>query len=613
MIDYRAHIAALAHFRQALAQSNFPDPGTAALRDQQLKDVEQAPGMAMLGSLLDHLLWHASSDGTEIDLVERAADLWQQGLQLYETLGEFRTSLETALADPADPSAVAAVNAAATKMHPLLLHVKSKSREIRALRQEARKFAHLPPHPRQDGKRLAEWTWGDIFLARRTDAFVREANRHASDVASRAFAFGVLSGYGANACGSAYLGQVVGGPRRAHRHRDRVARNTVGSWFARNQPGLPSLTAIADQITQDAPTLPQGIVDLIAAAFNTTYNMGLTPPVPDLQLGYWRLIRHLELLDTFVLPAAPSAPREPFASQLYGDPANPHEPAVPQLVGVPEAQGGGGGGGGGGIVPLNQAHPDALTNADAPDSTEVECGAFWEAVGLGLLFILGGWFFCVINWVSGNRCSLTDDIGDGFSDAFPDGAYVGPEHESDFPQALTATDLSNAALVDQVTKIIGHLFDLQTLLWEALHKAYDFLALHGLIYPNERLGRPRYRQFVRIPALPGGNWPKRPEPDPNQLCFYPSTPTEQPFSDLPGYGYAPQASPGAFVNPAPGQTTPTATDISSAVWRQLATGSLDADNYDLDADRGLRHPCWTTGGSINDIPLTVIFLAYAQT
>ena len=60
-------------------------------------------------------------------------------------------------------------------------------------------------------------------------------------------------------------------------------------------------------------------------------------------MGYQRLIRHLELLDTFALPAAPSPPREPFLTRLYADPTDTHVPAVPQLVGVPQASGPGSG------------------------------------------------------------------------------------------------------------------------------------------------------------------------------------------------------------------------------------------------------------------------------
>ena len=57
----------------------------------------------------------------------------------------------------------------------------------------------------------------------------------------------------------------------------------------------------------------------------------------------------------------------------------------------------------------------------------------------------------------------------------------------------------------------------------------------------------------------------------------------------------------------------TATALSSAVWRQLVTNVRDAPNYDLDADRGLLHPCWTAKGSINDNPINVVILDYSAT
>lgn len=610
MIDYRTHAAALEQFRHSLAQSAFPDPQIASIRDQHLDDVARAPGMATLGSLVDHLIAHASSDGKELDLVGRAADLWEKGLALYNTLGEFRTSLENALTDPGNPQAVADFNAAAAKIHPLVLEVKNKNGEIQALKDEVHTFPHLQPHPRQQDRPLTEWSWGDVFLARRTDAFARTTREEASDAPTSAFALGVLSSYGANACGSAYLGQVVGGPRRSHRHRDRLARNTLGSWFSAHQPGLPSLAAIAAQIKLGAPTLPTVIEELIESAIHATYDPQRTPALPDLQLGYQRLIRHLELLDTFTLPSAPLPPKEPFLTQLYGDPAHTHVPAVPQGVGMPQAAGSGSGSGSGVVPQSNHPTGDGLGESDSAESTSVECGPFWEAIGWSLLFILGGWFYCVLKWGNGDRCPLTDDIGAKFDEAFPDGAYVGVETETS-AQALTGPDLDNAVQVDQVTTMIGHLFDTQSLMWEALQKASDFLSVHGLIYPDGRLGRPRYKQFLSIPATLPGTWPHLPEPNANRLHLYPSTGTEQPA--FPPPAYPPQATPDVFVSAEQGQGPFTASALSGAAWRQMAVHVRDATNYDLDADRGLHHACWAARGSINDNPVDVAALDYSET
>lgn len=610
MVDYRTHIAALRQFQEALALSAVADAQAAQLRDRQLGDVAQSPGMAMLGSLLDHMMAHASSDGAELLLVERAATLWKQGLGLYATLGAFRESLEGALADPANPLTVDAFNSAVAEIYPHLVQVKSKNAQIQALKKDVHTFAFLRPHPRQADEPLPSWPWGDVMLARRTDALARTVRAQAFDPRTSAFAFGVLSGYGANVCGSAYLGQVVGGPRRAHRYRDRVARNTLGSWFSAGQPGLPSLTAIANQIRSEAPTLSADLESLIASALTKTYDINRTPTLPSLQVGHQRLLRHLELLDTFVLPVAPIAPTEPFLTRLYADLTDAHVSAVPQRVGVPAASGSGPGGSGG-LTPQSAKQPDALTNADAPDSTEVECGAFWEAIGLSLLFVLGGWFHCVVEWANGERCPLTDDIGDNFDDAFPDGVYVGPEHESDFPQALTASQLDNAANVDQTTALIGHLFDAQCLMWEGLNKAADFLSTHGVIYPDGRLGRPRYKQFLKVPTVPKGSWPQRPELNPNRLHRYPTTGIEQPAAGA--FPLPPSTSPDAFMNARQFGLEWVASGISLEVWRQIAAGLAPGVNHDLDADRGFRHLCWKARGSIADDPIDVVVPGYSET
>lgn len=118
MIDYRVHLGALDAFREQLALTDFDDPNVAALRDEHVTDADQQPGAALLGAVIDHLIWHASFDGLELDLLTRAAELWQDGLAVYEATAEFRLQLENALADPSDAGALQALNAASVRIQP---------------------------------------------------------------------------------------------------------------------------------------------------------------------------------------------------------------------------------------------------------------------------------------------------------------------------------------------------------------------------------------------------------------------------------------------------------------------------------------------------------------
>ena len=103
MIDYRSHLVALERFESALGAVAIADQEVADDRRQQLEDVGDHRGLAALGSLIDHLLRHAASDGQELALLERAASLWKEGLALYATLGVNRSKIESALLDPAHP------------------------------------------------------------------------------------------------------------------------------------------------------------------------------------------------------------------------------------------------------------------------------------------------------------------------------------------------------------------------------------------------------------------------------------------------------------------------------------------------------------------------------
>jgi hypothetical protein len=68
-------------------------------RNQTQIDLSMAGDYALLGALVDHLFAHAVSDGSELAVLSRAADLWSRGVALYNDLGSVR-SLESC--DPAN-------------------------------------------------------------------------------------------------------------------------------------------------------------------------------------------------------------------------------------------------------------------------------------------------------------------------------------------------------------------------------------------------------------------------------------------------------------------------------------------------------------------------------
>jgi hypothetical protein len=616
MIDYRSHLVALTRFESYLrVAEEISEPAVAADRDHQLRDVEQERGLAALGSLIDHLLRHAASDGQELALLERAASLWKEGVALYTSLGDSRSNIESALLDPANPNSVGRFNDAIENIRLLALGLNTSSKvdELDALRQDVMKLSHIPEHPRQVDLQLPGWGWGDVFLARRTDAFVRTVYRRAQDPALRSFAFGVLSSYSANLFGSAYLEQVVGGPRRSHRFRDRVASNVVGSWFAQTNPEVRSLASIADLIRfgadPAAPALPAPVESLIRNSLQETYDLNRTAPLPDLQTGYSRLVRHLELLDTFHLPPPPTEPMAPFLVRIYGDPSNPPTP----LLTVQASNFASGPGQGPGGSPTNYSGSGKPTTTDSAPTTGERCGSFWLGIIYAVMFLGGGFAPCIGAWAQGNRCTLWDAIWEQFGNANrPSQEQL--EALASQSQQLTAAEFPAAAGVDQMTKMVGYMFDMQSHLWEALGKAQAFLAIHGMIYPDAMLHQPVYKQFLTVPTAVV-TLPLRPEEEPvHDFYRYPPTEVENP-----PYGWGPYpigATPNTFIDPSPQEEaapTPAASEEAVKIWSQIARGGdFDASNYDLDADRGFGFPCWSTQGSINSDPVGVQILSYAN-
>lgn len=611
MIDYRAQRVLLDKFRQELAQLPLPNTTLDSIRNQQLDEISKAPGAALLGALVDQLIWHASSDGIEIELAARASSLWSQGVQLFTTLGIFRSNLESALSGPSSQQQVDALNEAMASLKEQTLATKAAHIELSSLKNDVHAFAFLKEHPRQLDKPVENWPLSDVFLARRTDAFVRSLRSLATTTQTSAFATGALSSYSANVCGSAFLLHVVGGPRRSHRHRDRVARNTLGSWFGALPGSGAAPEQIASTIYEEMPVLPPSISSQVTGALSTAYGAGALSPTL-LNVGYQRLIRHLQLLGAFEIPDPPSPPNDYLSVKLYAEPSQPASLGMPPGSGIyPAPAQGSGSGSGSGVVPQTTPKaPDALTNADAPDSTEVDCGAFWEMVGEALLWFLGGWISCLDDWSDGNTCPMLDHIEKNYYEAFPDGVYAGPEYETDWPQALTAMDAGNIAMMPQAIAMVGTFFDLQCLIWESLSKALDFLATHGLIYPDGMLDQPRFKQFLAVPAVASNPVPQKPEPDGNKLHLFPTQGLEQATSTGGAAVFPQGANPTVLFATNEFRREFAATALATNHWLSMSTGQPGSTNYDSDADRGFCHPCWRARGSVLDVPIDVEVLAY---
>ena len=234
MLDYHAHVAVVRELRATIGSAFAGDPTLAAAVEDLCIAVDDDPDAALLGACIDHVVAQAASDGTEVALLESAADLWSRGRALYDELAFIRQELEGALGAPTAPGAVSLLQSGIGRLDGLRTGALQIAHEAKMLKQAVAPLPHLDPHPRQSDAPSTDWNWRDAFLGRRTDALVRQVVVRSGTPRTRAFAFGVLASYAGNVAGAAYLGCVTGGPRRTHRYRNRLARNAVGALPARH-------------------------------------------------------------------------------------------------------------------------------------------------------------------------------------------------------------------------------------------------------------------------------------------------------------------------------------------------------------------------------------------
>jgi hypothetical protein len=555
------------------------------------------PGAALLGAFTHHLLWHATSDGSELDLMQRAADLWSRGSTLLSQMGALRQDLENALQNPADPGSVDKFNAAAFNAQVFSNAAVAMQTDINALRAAVMKFPHLPPHPRQRDLATNAWDWGNLTLGRRTDALVRSLSRLASQPSTVAFATGAAASYGANVAGSAYLGHVVGGSRRSHRHRDRLARNAVGGWLAAHHPSAVPPSAMAALITfgpAGNPTLPPELETLVREALTKTFDIGQTQPLPDLKLGYTRLVAHLRLLDAFPRPQAPTPPGQFWMQQIYDDLQNPPTSLRPQDVDVTGKDGGG--------VQVQYGPPEPGSSTPSKsDSSKVGAGCGIALLLIILVDLIQAFVQCIGQWANHHRCTFWKNmlLSKLFEQDPPDpSSQNGPSNTS-----VTAQQLTAIASGPDAASLVGQLSDANAFAWEVMDNAYIFLAGAGLIYPGHLLGMPKFSQFTSVPA--GQPWPRREEADAVETFhFYPVSSVENPT-------VAPSPFPvGAAPDVSLSSNALNGSAVALSLWRQIAATEQDSQNRDLDADRGFLHPCWAAKRSVGDDPIDVLVLAF---
>jgi hypothetical protein len=586
MIDYFAHAAVFEGVRAELAA--VADPALASARDKLLADAASYPEAALLGTFVDHLLMHSASTGPEIEILDQASDLWASGRAVYDVAGSVRTDVEAIFADPTAPGAPTRFNAAMAALIGLRAKLATIQAGLDSVGSDITEWRHLPnPHPRQKDTTISQWDWGDRFLARRTEAFVRATFKYAEDSRASAFALGALACYAGNVAGSAYLGHVVGGPRRSHPRRDRVARNVVGAWI-RTHRTLPSLQALRASILHNGaagksrglrPDLENFIQQSLKDAFP-----GM--PQADLSGGFVRLERHLALLASFVLPPKPVPPSPALMSTMasIGSDGSIDIAAQPDPGEGPD-----------GPEPPPGPDPDPTSPPQARDDSSGKGCLIGLLVVTALYFLIDG----IVDLAEGKKY-----------DPFGDLENVNTGGGSDDGD-VTATSAQLVALASSSggTLMVMELFSIQMTVWQAMQDALITLVTKGLVYPEELAN---FSQFTALGPL--SPWPMRTEAATNEgYLAFPSGPVEHPTATASPFPIG--ATPFTFVDmpssPAPFQSAPTE---AVRVWLQVARREQDSVNYDLDADRGHHATCWQVADhtSIGDDPVVVDMLAYTQ-
>jgi hypothetical protein len=564
MIDYFSHAASLQVAIRAIRQS--PAAGTASFVDS----AEAQPGSALLGALVDHLLQYSQTEtSVEIGILSHAAALFKDGRKLLNQITEVFSSLEAGMTNPGAPGVLTAFNKALSEVPNITTGLQNLGSKLDSFQASSSPVDWMTPVGRQQGHPVAQWFWRDVFLARRTTAFVEAAKGLAITPRQQAFALGTVAGAAGNLLGSGYLNAVVGGPRRSHQLRHRLAAYSVGVWFREQERllsgGLDSIREALSFGQQGTLSMPADLKTLAQQALQTAYPSG-TAVLPDLDAGYGTLMEHLSLLGDFTVPPAPAPMNNAFLVKVLSAGLTP---GTVNIQDDPTSTGGSGG-----------------TIYEGGGSSHMNAG---QICGLITALILAaGLVFLAL--VSG----------------------TGPNQNRGVPTVTTTQQLETLGNSPDVITIINSLYGAALLGWQALAAARLALVLRGLLYPEpDDLSNPTFKQFLSIPSGVR-KYPLLSMPSSDDGLAWPTSAPETPTTLTSRYSAA--ASPLIFLN---GDPIYSVSALSPRMWTAVAefteTGrNWGANNYDLDSDRGFLEECWALipGTSITNPPVHSTILSF---
>lgn len=527
-----------------------------------------------LGTLYLHIFEHSGPSDIEIAYLEEASALWASVNDLYQRVEKVRMTAQQLPQTPPSPDKYNTLQSVLTAGKELEIIAKTILDKSQNLLDRLKPTDYLETHPNTSGSLVQNWSWHELLIGRRTGAFVSNLTQAAINLApgndeARAFAHGALIGYATHTLGSAYINDVVGGPRRNHPYRQKLARNTVGAWYRANFPTqTTSIAELRDLVTRlrEKPTQVTLVEGLITNSLSITYPMLAIKPIPDISKAIDNMVHHLELLTSFLPLTLPplnpiSIQQEIENSGARGETDNQLKPAT-----------------------FNESYvapPGYFT-----DNNPVKDNEWYE----WLLFPCQ-----VIGWILGKVVEVLNWLGVQLGLIDPSS----PSASSQVQGLVTSKDYY--VLLDLFAR-------LQDSIYQNCADVLTALKLLGILYPDEiDLAEPPFRTFTVLRReVSKFHLPVNPH---TKYLGYPQTSEELPLSlDSPfRYGNNPEIIFG------PNSTLkPTVDSFALDLLVNNSPSELDPSlvNLNLDADRGFIAQCWELRSPVGVYPMLISLLNY---